>query len=156
MLLVQSTKPIAGIAQTVISATKHLSIQSPVTLAIRAQKNQKKNTLVTLVSIALKVATSRSIAQQATTVQLIELLSTRSVATEPIAHRSHQLLWIAQQDRLVLEELTITIFRPHVLAVDVGSTQHKDQIPARIVSQDTSASVILKSLIPLIWRKTGA
>ncbi len=57
MLLVQSTKPIAGTAQTVISATKHLSIQSPVTLATRAQKNQKKNTLVTLVSIALKGAT---------------------------------------------------------------------------------------------------
>ena len=92
MLLVQSTKPIAGIAQTVISATKHPSIQSPVTPGIRVQKNQKKNTLVTLVSIALKVATSRSIAQQATTVQIIELLSTRSVAMEPIAHRSHQLL----------------------------------------------------------------
>jgi hypothetical protein len=92
MLPAQSTKPTVGIALKVISATKELSIQNLVTQVIRVLKTQLKNTHVTRDSIALKVATSRLIALQATTARPIELTSMRNVATEPTALLNHQLL----------------------------------------------------------------
>jgi hypothetical protein len=73
MLPEQSTKLTVGIALKVISATKEPSIQSLATQVTHALKTQRKNTHVTLDSIALKVATSRLIALQATTARPIEL-----------------------------------------------------------------------------------
>ena len=113
MLPEQSTKLTVGIALKVISATKEPSIQSLATQVTHALKTQRKNTHVTLDSIALKVATSRLIALQATTARPIELSSMRNVATEPTALLNHQLLRTALLDHLVQEELTTTIYRLH-------------------------------------------
>ena len=84
-------------------------IQSRVIQVTHAQKSQQKNMRVTLVSTVLREATSQLTAQQVTSAQLTEPINTRSVPTEPTAHRTYQRHSLVQPARLALGELTTMI-----------------------------------------------
>lgn len=147
--LVLSQATSAGVVLLDHSVTKNRFIPNLVTLATPALSCQRRNMLASQEPTVQLEARRRFSALQATSAQLTELTSIRSVTMEPTAPSLPRLHACVHLDHSAQAGLTTTIWNHHASAVVLANTQKSAQILAMTVGQDMSALVVPRNLTQL-------